>query len=198
VTDNEALWIKQALQGDDDAYGMLIETYQNQVFSLCYRMLGNSLDAEDAAQESFIRAYQKIKRYDPDRSFATWLFSIAAHYCIDRLRKHRLLTSSFDVLQGEFIPDRHAVSPERSLQAQEKEIVVQNLLKELKAIDRAAIVLRYWHECSEVEIAETLNLSVSAVKSRLFRARQTLAKSWMAHEQITSISERRTNESPAL
>jgi RNA polymerase sigma-70 factor (ECF subfamily) len=76
--------------------------------------------------------------------------------------------------------------------------MIQDLLKELKPTDRAAIVLRYWHQASEVEIAETLNLSVSAVKSRLFRARQALAKSYMAAESPLTVSERRPDESPAL
>jgi RNA polymerase sigma-70 factor (ECF subfamily) len=194
----EALWINQALQGDQDAFGFLVEAFQNQVYSLCYRMLGNAHDAEDAAQESFIRAYQNLKRYDPNRSFATWILSIAAHYCIDRTRKRRLPTSSIDVLQDELIPDRYAPEPESSLRKQEKEIALQNLLKELKPIDRATIILRYWDDCSEVEIAEALDLSVSAVKSRLFRARQKLAQSWIDYKKTTALNERRTNESPAL
>lgn len=67
----EALWIQGALHGDDQAFGKLIDHYQKPVFSLCHRMLGNSRDAEDAAQESFIRAYRYIKKFDTDRAFAT-------------------------------------------------------------------------------------------------------------------------------
>jgi RNA polymerase sigma-70 factor (ECF subfamily) len=184
VDEQEALWITKALDGDDTAFGQLVEQYQRPVFSLCYRMLGNSKAAEDAAQESFIRAYRNLKRYDPNRSFATWLLSIASHYCIDQMRKRRLDTVS--------------TNPEREIRSREKEAMIQDLLKELKPTDRAAIVLRYWHQASEVEIAETLNLSVSAVKSRLFRARQALAKSYMAAESPLTVSERRPDESPAL
>ena len=92
MEEQEALWITKALDGDDSAFGQLVEKYQRPVFSLCYRMLGNSKAAEDAAQESFIRAYNHLKRYDPNRSFATWLLSIASHYCIDQMRKRRLDT----------------------------------------------------------------------------------------------------------
>jgi RNA polymerase sigma-70 factor (ECF subfamily) len=161
-------------------------------------MLGNSFDAEDAAQESFIRAYQNLKRYDTNRPFGTWLLSISAHYCIDRIRKRHLPTTPFDALPTEVIPDQNAPNPERSLQEKEKEIAVQELLSELKPTDRAAIVLRYWHECSELEIAETLDLSVSAVKSRLFRARSKLAKYWMAHQMPSAVQERRANESSTI
>lgn len=198
MDEQEALWIKKALTGDDDAFGFLVDTYQKPVFSLCYRMLGNSKDAEDAAQESFIRAYQHLKKYDPDRSFATWLLSIASHYCIDRMRKRRLLIISTDVLPAEIIPDHNAPNPEKEFREQEKEALIEYLLKDLKPVDRAAVILRYWHEYSEVEIAEALGLTVSAVKSRLYRSRQTLANSFTLTHQNAVGSERRPLESPAL
>ncbi len=198
MTDQETFWIEQARQGDDGAFGCLVEAYQKPVFSLCYRMLGNSRDAEDAAQESFIRAYRYLNKYDPDRSFATWLLSIASHYCIDRMRKRRLQTVSTDVLPPEVVPDRNAPNPEKVFRDEEKEFAIQRLLKDLKPTDRAAIILRYWHEYSEKEIAEALDLTVSAVKSRLYRSRQLLADAWIEHEQSTPVRERRPYESPAF
>ena len=198
MSEQEALWIEAARKGDDLAFGRLVESYQKPVFSLCYRMLGNSNDAEDAAQETFIRAYRHLKRYDPNRSFATWLLSIASHYCIDRMRKKQLPTVSTDNLPADIIPDRNIPDPEREFRTQEKEMLVQNLLNQLKPIDRAAIILRYWHEYSEAEIAESLDLSVSAVKSRLFRSRQALAELWSSAETASFISERKPHESPAF
>lgn len=198
VSEKEAQWIKSALQGDGYAFGFLVDHYQRPVFSLCYRMLGNNHDAEDAAQESFIKAYHHLKKYDPNRPFATWLLSITAHHCIDTLRKKRLPTVSIEALPAEIIPDRFAHSPEQVFHQAEWESRVKNLLMGLKPLDRAAVALRYWHECSEVEIAETLNLSVSAVKSRLYRSRQALAKSWLESENKTVPKERKPYESPAL
>jgi RNA polymerase sigma-70 factor (ECF subfamily) len=95
VTD-EKTWIIQAQHGNDDAFTNLVETYQKPVYNLCYRMLGESEAAEDAAQETFLKAYQNLSRYDRERSFATWLLSIAAHYCIDRLRRRRFPSVSID------------------------------------------------------------------------------------------------------
>ena len=195
---NEDLrWINQALKGDDNAFGILVEQYQKPVFSLCYRMLGNAKDAEDAAQESFIRAYHHLKKFDQTRSFATWLLSIASHYCIDRMRKRRLETVSMESIPAEVITDHKSPNPEKELRASESEALIQFLLDDLKPIDRAAVVLRYWYEYSEVEIADTLNLSVSAVKSRLYRSRRTLADAWLSAEKSTSIK-RRHHESPAF
>ncbi len=193
----EAQWIEKALQGDDHAFGILVENYQRPVFSLCYRMLGNAKDAEDAAQESFIRAYRHLKKYDPSRSFATWLLSIASHYCIDRMRKRRLATVSMESLPAEIIPDQKAPNPEKELRLNEREALIQYLLQNLKPIDRAAVILRYWYEYSEEEIADTLDLTVSAVKSRLYRSRKSLANAWLSVEKST-ITERRQHESPAF
>jgi len=198
VSDNEALWINQAFHGDDHAFGFLVERYQRPVFSLCYRMLGNSRDAEDAAQESFIRAYMHLKKYDPDRSFATWLLSIASHYCIDRIRKKQLPSVSMEALPAEIIADRNIPNPEAELNEAFKEEMIQDLIVKLKPLDRAALILRYWHEYSEAEIAEALNLTVSAVKSRLYRSRQALAESYLVMESQSFTGERRPDESPAL
>lgn len=198
MSEQETLWIQKAFQGDDQAFGNLVDAYQKPVFSLCYRMLGNSRDAEDAAQESFIRAYKHLKRYDPNRSFATWLLSIAAHYCIDRTRKKRLQTISTDVIPAEIVADRNAPNPEKEYRYQEKELLIQNIMNELKPTDRAAITLRYWHDYSEVEIAEALDLTVSAVKSRLYRARRSLAEAWLESEKSKPVNERRAHESPAF
>jgi RNA polymerase sigma-70 factor, ECF subfamily len=198
VSENEILWIQQACHGDDHAFGFLVERYQKPVFSLCYRMLGNSRDAEDAAQESFIRAYIHLKKYDPNRSFATWLLSIASHYCIDKIRKRQLPIVSMEALPAEIIADRNVPNPEAKFSEATREAMIQDLLMALKPLDRSAVILRYWHEYSEVEIAEALNLTVSAVKSRLYRARQALAESFLALEKQSIADERRLYESPTL
>jgi RNA polymerase sigma-70 factor (ECF subfamily) len=192
------VWIKKAIHGDENAFACLVDRYQKPVYSLCYRMLGNSKDAEDAAQENFIRAYLHLKKYDPDRPFATWLLAIASHYCIDRIRKKQLPLVSIEAIPDEIVPDRKAPDPESKLKETEREFMVQSLLTKLNPLDRSAIVLRYWHQCSEVEIAETLNLSVSAVKSRLYRSRQALAELYIASARETLPKERRPDESPAF
>lgn len=198
MTGTEALWIEQALQGDDNAFGFLVESYQKPVFSLCYRMLGNASDAEDAAQESFIRAYQHLRKYDRNRSFTTWLLSIASHYCIDQIRKRRLPAIPMDELPAEIITDHRSPQPEHSLRQREKDALILKMMNGLKPKDRAAIILKYWYEFSEVEISETLDLTVSAVKSRLYRSRRSLADAWIASNAKSAIKERKPNESPAF
>jgi RNA polymerase sigma-70 factor (ECF subfamily) len=93
---DEKAWVVQAQQGSDEAFTYLVETYQKPVYNLCYRMLGEPEAAEDAAQETFLRVFQHLNRYDQKRPFATWLLSIAAHYCIDRLRRRKFAMFSID------------------------------------------------------------------------------------------------------
>jgi len=171
----EGQWIEQAVQGDDDAFVQIVESYQVPVYNLCYRMLGNKEEAEDAAQETFLRAYRNLKRYDPKRKFATWLLSIASHYCIDRLRRRRLqLVSLDDLLPGRA---RSASTPgaEVNYLQHENAEEIRKMLDGIGEKDRAAVILRYWYDFSYDEIAESLSLSVSAVKSRLHRTRRELA-----------------------
>lgn len=169
--------VARVLEGDQGAFAELVEAYQRPVYNLTYRMLGEAREAEDAAQEAFLRAYQHLERYDPQRSFKTWLLSIASNYCIDRLRKRRLTWLSID----EPLPPHPALTsdtpgPETATLSGERSEAVQELLADLAPDYRAAVVLRYWYDMPYAEIAATLDTTESAIKSRLFRARQMLAQ----------------------
>lgn len=198
---DEQAWVFQAQHGDDQAFTQLVEAYQKPVYNLCYRMLGEPDAAEDAAQETFLRAFQHLARYDSKRPFATWLLSIAAHYCIDRLRRRKFPTFSIDEEDEDEpafeIPDADAPNPERESVRREEKDKLHKILASLDETDRAAIVMRYWHDASEVEIAESLGLTVSAVKSRLHRARLALGKRW-EESSLQSLPQRRPHESLAF
>lgn len=195
---DEMAWIHQAQNGSDEAFTQLVEIYQTPLYNLCYRMLGEPEAAEDAAQETFFKAYRNLGRYDINRSFATWLLSIAAHHCIDRLRRRRYSSFSIDDEENHAeLPDSNAPDPEKETARRQEQAQMQTMLKSLDATDRAAVVLRYWNDCSEVEIAQALSLTVPAVKSRLHRARRALAKLW-EEDTIHAHVERRSHESPAF
>jgi len=198
VTDVPA-WIIQAQHGDDEAFTNLVEAFQTPVYNLCYRMLGEAAAAEDAAQETFLKVYQNLGRYDRERSFPTWLLSIAAHHCIDKLRRRRFTSISIDKdEEGQTeLPDRSAPDPETETERKQEKDRLHCLLQSLDPTDRAAVVMRYWNDCSEEEIARTLHLTVPAVKSRLHRARRALASLWQA-EAARSGPRRRPYESPAF
>ena len=176
MSNDEKLWIERARQGDGEAFGQLVEAYQRPVFNVCYRMLGDPAEAEDAAQETFIRAYTRIDSYDANRKFSSWLLAIASHYCIDRLRRRRFGMVSWDDLPPwRWLPDTDPLPEEVALR-HEAQRQVQELPNQLPPDYKAAVILRYWHELSYEEIAETLDSTLPAIKSRLFRARQMMVK----------------------
>jgi RNA polymerase sigma-70 factor (ECF subfamily) len=171
-------WIPRARAGDQLAIARLVDDHQGAVFNLCYRMLGDPGEAEDVAQETFVRMVTHLDRYDRTRAFKTWLLSIAAHACIDRLRRRRVTWLSID----EPLPagDQPALAdqapgPEETLERREQEALIQRLLGRLAPDDRQVLVLRYWYDLGYDEIAEATGATVSAVKARLFRARRELA-----------------------
>ena len=181
MLENETQWLEKAQKGDAQAFSYLVETYQRPVYNLCYRMLGNAEDAEDAAQETFLRAYLSIRRYDASRPFSTWLLSIAAHYCIDQIRKRRVLLVSVEDLPVPDLPDL-APGLEPSLSRKEDQRRVRAILNVLEPVDRAAVVMYYWYDFSYEEICQELSLSLSALKSRLHRARRAMAGEWLLNQ----------------
>lgn len=171
----ERAWAVAAQKGDQTAFMNIVDAYQRPVYNLCYRMLGDSAEAEDAAQETFLRAYTKLDTYQQSRKFSSWLLSIASHYCIDRLRRRRFQMVSWDDLPPwRWLPATEP-QPEEVTLSRERQAALRDLLAELPADYRAAIILRYWHDMSYDEIADTLDTTISAIKSRLFRARQMMA-----------------------
>ena len=168
--------IQNAVTGDRGAFGRLVEVYQRAVFNLCYRMMGEAAEAEDAAQETFLRAYSQLGRYDPGRPFKTWLFAIACHHCIDRLRKRRFIWCDIDdePLLGHPALRERTPGPEEQAIGHEHSAAIQALLGRLAPKDRATIVMRYWYDASYDEIAAATGATVSSVKSRLHRAREVL------------------------
>jgi RNA polymerase sigma-70 factor (ECF subfamily) len=178
VEEIDAEWLTLARQGDPDAFTQIVEHYQKPVFNLCYRMLGDPGEAEDAAQETFLRVYRSIRRYDESRTFTTWLLSIAAHYCIDQIRKQRMNLISMEDMN--FVePSDETPGPESALSRSEEQKRIRGLLNNLHPVDRAAVVMYYWYDFSYDEISQALSLSNSAVKSRLHRARQEMTQAWM-------------------
>lgn len=195
VETDERTSLEHAAQGDDESFALIVHQYRAPVFNLCYRMLGDAVEAEDAAQETFIRAYRNIKRFDPSRKFINWLLTIASNHCVDRLRKKRLtLVSMNSLLPGEHLVDR-SPGPEGRLDMSEAQHEIQMLIDQLAPKDRAAIILKYWYDQSYEEIANSLSLSVGAVKSRLHRARRELVDLW---DVDSTVEMRRQDEASAL
>jgi RNA polymerase sigma-70 factor (ECF subfamily) len=177
MEDTEAVWIKQAQAGNQSAFTYLVEAYQTPVYNLAYRMLGNSVEAENAAQETFIRMFTKLDTYDPGRKFSSWLLAIASHYCVDVLRRRRMNYLSLDDLPPMVeLSMPKTAQPEQVVVREQDASVVQKMLEALPPNYRTPVVLRYWYDMSYREIADTMGVTESTIKTRLHRARAKLAR----------------------
>lgn len=173
---SEAVWIEEARSGDAEAFARLVDAFQTPVYNLCYRLLGDRYEAEDAAQEVFLKAYKNLGRFDPDKPFVNWLLKIASNYSIDRLRRIGARPST-DFAEAEYAADP-SPGPEAALALAERRRLIWDVTRRLSPKDRALVVLRYWYDYTYEEMAEALSLSTSAVRSRLHRARKTMAEYW--------------------
>ncbi|MCJ7511516.1 MAG: sigma-70 family RNA polymerase sigma factor [Anaerolineales bacterium] len=183
----ESQWARQARQGDEQAFARLVEVFQVPVYNLCFRMLGEAGEAEDAAQEAFLKAYRGLHRYDPERRFGSWCLSVTAHECIDRLRRRRMAALDLDAIEGEAALTDVAPGPESVVMRREQAARVAQLLDRLSPLDRAIITLKYWYDMPLEEIAADLDLTTSAVKSRLHRSRRELAQLYVEASSPTTI-----------
>jgi len=178
---DEQQLVTLAQEGEIAAFESLVQEYENRIYNLAYRMLGNTEDARDAAQETFLKAYAALERFRGDSSFSTWLYRIAKNACLDVLRaRGRARTFSLDdplhTEDGEI--DRQIEgdlpAPEEVLLSREAESVIHDALGQLSEHHRSVVVLRDLEGFSYEEIAEILDVRLGTVKSRLYRARAAL------------------------
>ena len=172
--------IKQVLKGDQSAYGEIVEIYKDKVFQLCYRILGNRHEAEDMAQEAFIRAYVNISSFNIDLKFSTWLYRIATNLCIDRIRKKKpdyYLDAEVSGTDGLTMYSQVAsdtILPEDEVESIELQETIQREITKLPEKYRSVIVLKYIEELSLNEISEILDIPLGTVKTRIHRGREAL------------------------
>jgi len=166
-------------RGDKSAFEEIVLRYQDRIYNLCIYMLGNIHEAEDVAQDTFIKAYQNLNKFKPASSFYTWLYRIAVNTCIDYKRKPLLESLFKSSKEGdEFVVDHPAdsPSPERLYGSKEIGNAIQLALGRLSEKLRTGIVLKEIEGFSYEEIAEVLGVSIGTVKSRISRAREELKK----------------------
>ena len=171
----DAQLVAKVVAGDQSCYRLLVERHHRAVFNAAYRLLGQPEEAADVTQETFIRAYQALERYQRDKPLAPWLCRIAINLALNRLKQQRpALSLDDDPAEAPLeIPDL-SVEPQTQLLQQERQERLRQAILALPPEERTIIELRHFQEQSYEEIAGSLNLSLANVKSRLFRARQKL------------------------
>lgn len=174
--------IKQVKKGDQSAFEYVVVFYQDKIYQHCYRMLGNAHEAEDLAQEAFIRAYINIHSFDDRRKFSTWLYRITTNLTIDRIRKRKpdyyldaeiKGTEGLDMYSQLTSNDR---SPGEEVENRELQRYIHNEISRLPPKYRGIIILRYLEEFSLQEISDALDIPLGTVKTRIHRGREALRK----------------------
>ena len=180
MKNNDAHLIQRALEGDDTAFSVLVRKYQKSVHALAWRKIGDFHIAEDITQDTFLQAYQKLSTLKKPQRFASWLYVIAANYCKMWLRKKHLATQPLENTSRAQLEkvtySGYVIEENERTTAEAQREVVKKLLAKLQESDRTVITLYYLGGMNYEQISEFLGVSVSAIKSRLHRARQRLKK----------------------
>ncbi|MFQ5342877.1 MAG: RNA polymerase sigma factor [Anaerolineae bacterium] len=162
-------------RGDVDAFGELVKRYQNPVFNVCFRLLGERQEAEDLTQECFVRAFQRLDSFDVDRPFGPWVRRVAANLCLNHLQRFAPARLPLDD-EADFPQPATWANPEAVRERTERAEALRAAILTLPAHYRAVIELRHFQELSYAEISAELSIPLSDVKSHLFRARKQLAR----------------------
>ena len=176
-TDDKEL-IAQCVAGQTEAFGRLVERYQNRLYHTLFSLMGSEEDARDVAQEAFVLAFQKLQSFRGDSAFYSWLFRIAFNASVSFRRKHRRTTSSLDAAHeqsgietADTSPD---TQPDHSLEVAEQQGLVRTALAQIAADFREVLILKEIEGLKYEQIAEIVGCPIGTVRSRIHRARQEL------------------------
>lgn len=170
-TQDEVSLLRASLEGETAAWGEVVARYKDAVFGLCLGFLRNRADAEDVTHDAFVRAYLNLRRYNLERKFSTWVFTIAANLCRNRIRyrrNHPVLEVEFETEGGTDPDPAHAVARE------DRQIQVREALNKLPYAYRTPLVLRFYNDLSYKEIGDILAIPEGTVKTRIHRGKAML------------------------
>jgi RNA polymerase sigma-70 factor (ECF subfamily) len=174
--------VKEAIAGDQAAYTELLQSYRESIYFMMLKMVKNSDDAEDLTIEAFGKAFKRLKSFNPDYAFSTWLFRIASNNAIDFIRKRKKATmlsldekdEDEDGYNGSYDVQSKELNPEQELVKGQRIEAMHKIIESLKPKYRTLVELRYLKEYSYEEIADELDLPLGTVKAQLFRARELM------------------------
>lgn len=182
--------ISRSKNGDLEAFELLVKRYENKVYTVAYRFLGNHADASDLAQEAFLRLYQSLSGFRGESGFMTWMYRITANVCRDELRrrqKYQVISLDAEDVNNQNntmsqLPGRDP-TPEEALENKEFNELIQQCLLSLSEEHRLVLIMREIQDMSYEEIADVLKCSLGTVKSRLNRARMAFREKYNARRE---------------
>ena len=173
-TNTDQIYIDRVLEGDTNAFAYLIDKYKNMAYTVAIKIVKNEEDAEEVAQDSFLKAYQKLDSFKGDSKFSTWLYTIVYRNSISKIRKKNMVTTDIDA----FVIENHTTDFEfpqiEAIKNGEQKKYVNQAISNLSEMDALLITLFYLNESSVEEIGKITNLTKTNIKVKLFRARKKL------------------------
>ena len=165
--------VRPARRGDNNAFAALVRSMQRQVYGLCLRLLRTEAEAAEVAQETFLRAYQNLERYDDARPFDLWVLAIARNQCLDLLRRRTKVKTEDVEEHSHALPSSEPTLEEGAIARQERKSL-EDAMATLSVDDREVLALYYVHKRTTKEIAEVMDVAPGTIMARLFRAREKL------------------------
>ena len=163
--------IHEVLAGNKQAFELIINKYKNPLYATILRMTKNPHDAQDLVQESFIKVYEQLEKYNATGSFSSWLYRVAINHCMDEFRTKRYKMKSVEIDEGKIVMKDH---PEIIFMKKEKSRQLERLVATLPEDERIIILLRYVNELSYQEISELVDMPLSTVRNKLHRAKKKM------------------------
>ena len=171
---NDDYYIKKILEGDSNSFGIILERYQNMVFALALKMLKHREESEEVSQDTFIKVYKSLSKFNGESKFSTWIYRIAYNTCLDRIKKNSKFNNDVeinDVTANEIFQTENVFD---SLENKERSIIIKECMDKLPEEERVIMHLFYFEELSLKEIVEIVSMTEGNVKVKLFRARKKL------------------------
>lgn len=175
MTTNDQHYINLILDGDTSAFTILVERYKNLVFTLTLRMLKQREEAEEVSQDTFIKAYKSLHRFKGDSKFSTWIYKIAYHACLDRLKKNKKYLNNVAIDDFTSFELKAIDNALDLLEVKEQQEAIQNCIALLPGLDGFLLTLYYFEDHTLDEISKVVGISANTIKVKLFRARKKLA-----------------------
>ncbi|BAO76702.1 RNA polymerase sigma factor [Winogradskyella sp. PG-2] len=175
TTNNDNILIEAIKNGDTKAYGQLVDRYKDLVYTLAIRMLKHKEEAEEVAQDTFIKVFKSLNKFKGDSKFSTWIYRVAYNTCLDNIKKNKKHLNNVAIDEYTFNKLDTIDNALDNIIKEEKSILIKNCIDKLPEDSSALLTLFYYEELSLDEISKIINVEANTVKVKLFRARKKLA-----------------------
>ncbi|WP_460219797.1 RNA polymerase sigma factor [Psychroserpens sp. MEBiC05023] len=175
TTNTDQILINQIIDGDTSAFSVLVDTYKDLVFTLALRMLKNREEAEEVAQDTFIKTYKSLHKFKGDSKFSTWIYRVAYNTCLDRIKKNRKYLNDVEINEFTTHQVKTIDNALDKLELEERNEAIQRCINHLPSEDSFLLTLYYFDDLSLDEISKIVGITANSIKVKLFRCRKKLA-----------------------